>query len=231
MTVNRSRADEVYDALLSRIVSGSLAPGSRVVERDIAERLDVSRTPVRDAIRRLATEGFIETESDSRYDRPVVASLTEEDARDLHDMVMALETVVARRVAALDDEVRSRVAERVRTANERFREMGTRDPVDASSLVDADHAVHAAYIEAGAGARLLTLRASVKPQLDRYAFAYGGQMGAAIVPAAAAEHDAIADAIEAGDVDGAGVAVMKNWENAARRLRAAIRRTGERGEW
>jgi len=49
----RGQADRVYQALLGRIVQGSLAPGSRLIERDVAERLGVSRTPVRDAIRRL----------------------------------------------------------------------------------------------------------------------------------------------------------------------------------
>ena len=77
---------------------------------------------------------------------------------------------------------------------------------------------------------MLPVRAS-DPGSRAEAFAYGGQMGAEVVPAAVDEHDAIADAIEAGDVDAAGVAVMRNWENAARRLRTAIRRTGARGEW
>ena len=45
------------------------------------------------------------------------------------------------------------------------------------------------------------------------------------------EHEAIATAIERGDVTGAGLAVIANWENAAARLRGAIRATGERGAW
>jgi len=220
----------VYQALLGRIVQGSLAPGSRLIERDVAERLGVSRTPVRDAIRRLQTEGFVESLAGSRYDRPVVASLTGEDARDYHDFVMALESVVARRVAAMPEDIRTGVAERMSARNREFRALGERAPNDISGILEADHAVHRAYIEAAAGARLLALRAAVKPQLDRYAFNYGASL-ASFVPEAAAEHEAIASAIAAGKVDGAGAAVMRNWENAATRLQNAIAAAGERGDW
>lgn len=224
------QADRVYGELLTRIVRGSLAPGSRIVERDVADRLGVSRTPVRDAIRRLQTEGFLEYPTGAKYDRPVVASLTGEDARDFHDFVIALESVVARRVAAFPTEERAGIVERMRARNREFRALGERAPSDVAAILDADHAVHAAYIEAGAGARLFALRAAVKPQLDRYTFNYGSEL-ASFVPDAAVEHEAIAAAIQAGDVDGAGAAVMQNWENAANRLGQAIEATGERGDW
>lgn len=231
MSTNTQRqADRVYEALLTRIVRGSLSPGSRIVERDVAERLGVSRTPVRDAIRRLQVEGFLESLRGSRYDRPVVASLTGDDARDYHDFVMALESVVARRVASLPPEARVAVAEKMSGLNRKFLALGEETPGDIAAILEADHAVHAAYIEAVAGPRLLALRAAVKPQLDRYAFNYGASI-AAFIPDAAAEHEEIATAIAAGDIEGAGAAVMRNWENAASRLDNAIAAAGERGDW
>ena len=220
----------MYGELLGRIVRGGLAPGSRIVEREVAGRLGVSRTPVRDAIRRLQAEGFVETAGGPSYDRPVVASLTEDDARDYHDFVMALESVVARRVAALPLDVREGVAERMAARNREFRSLAERAPLDPAAILEADHAVHAAYIEAGAGARLLALRAAVKPQLDRYALAYGSAIST-FVPQAAIEHEAIARAIADGDADGAGTAVIKNWENAASRLQDAIAAVGGKGGW
>ena len=56
-TRRRSRADHAYVMLRDLIVRGSLAPGSRIIETDVAERLGVSRTPVRDALRQLLQEG------------------------------------------------------------------------------------------------------------------------------------------------------------------------------
>ncbi|MDX1394974.1 MAG: GntR family transcriptional regulator [Gemmatimonadota bacterium] len=225
-----SRSGRVYEALLEGIVHGRLAPGARIVERDVAERLDVSRTPVREAIRRLKTEGLVDASPASRYDRPIVSGLSEEDARDLHDVVIAVETVVARRVAGMPEKERRPVVAEIRRRNDALRALGEREEPPIAGIVDADHAVHAAYIEAGAGERLLALRAAVKPQLDRYSFAYVPRM-ADVVPAAADEHEAIAAAIEAGDRDAVTRAVMANWENAADRLRRAIEARGAGDTW
>ncbi|MFB6240160.1 MAG: GntR family transcriptional regulator, partial [Gemmatimonadota bacterium] len=57
------RSGETYTRLRELIVRGQLAPGSRIIETDVAERLGVSRTPVRSALQRLEQEGFIESES------------------------------------------------------------------------------------------------------------------------------------------------------------------------
>jgi DNA-binding GntR family transcriptional regulator len=55
-----SVVDQVYAAIRERITSGSLARGARVHQEDLAEELGVSRTPVREALRRLAAEGLVE---------------------------------------------------------------------------------------------------------------------------------------------------------------------------
>lgn len=55
-----SVVDQVYDAIRERIAGGALARGARVHQEDLAEELGVSRTPVREALRRLAAEGLVE---------------------------------------------------------------------------------------------------------------------------------------------------------------------------
>jgi DNA-binding GntR family transcriptional regulator len=55
-----SVVDQVYTAIRDRITSGSLPRGARVHQEDLAEELGVSRTPVREALRRLAAEGLVE---------------------------------------------------------------------------------------------------------------------------------------------------------------------------
>ena len=76
------RIKETLQHLRELIVKGQLAPGSVIVEADLAQRLGVSRTPVRDALRSLLQEGFILARtSGGRKTRLVVAPLTKEDAR------------------------------------------------------------------------------------------------------------------------------------------------------
>src|SRR5437764_7946604 len=55
-----SVVDQVYLAIRERITNGSLPRGGRVHQEDLAEELGVSRTPVREALRRLAAEGLVE---------------------------------------------------------------------------------------------------------------------------------------------------------------------------
>ncbi len=56
---HRTKADGVYESLRDAIISGELAPGSRVVIRDVAAQLGVSEIPVREALKRLESEGLI----------------------------------------------------------------------------------------------------------------------------------------------------------------------------
>ncbi|MFJ6217167.1 GntR family transcriptional regulator [Streptomyces sp. NPDC092296] len=58
---DRSLRDQVYEALRERIIEGQLEPGRRVVERNLAAEFEVSRIPVREAMQRLETEGFLIT--------------------------------------------------------------------------------------------------------------------------------------------------------------------------
>lgn len=97
-----SLRDAVLEALRARIVDGRLAPGDRLVERTLAEELGVSRVPVREALRTLEHEGFVE-------ERPrrgmLVRSLSPADVEALFEVRDALESLVCRRlVARLDAE-------------------------------------------------------------------------------------------------------------------------------
>ena len=79
----QDRPDMVYRELRELIVSGRLAPGTRLVETIAARRLGVSRTPVRSAFHRLQREGYAvaANEGDERQ-RLVVAPITADDAAD-----------------------------------------------------------------------------------------------------------------------------------------------------
>lgn len=82
--------ERVVAQLRERIMTGRLKPGDRLVERDLAEDLGVSRLPVREAIRALHAEGFLESPSPRRV---VVRQLSRVDVEELFDVREALEVL------------------------------------------------------------------------------------------------------------------------------------------
>jgi DNA-binding GntR family transcriptional regulator len=91
-TPHGSRNERVYQAIRTAIQQGDMRPGQRVMELEIAEWLAVSRTPVRDALRRLETEGMLEIEPRTGL---VVASLDRQAVMELYAMRELLEVTAA----------------------------------------------------------------------------------------------------------------------------------------
>ena len=92
---DRARSEEqvgshrrIYEILLGEIIEGALAPGTRLVESRLAERLGVSRTPVREALFRLHQEGFVLTSAGRGFS---VEPLDDKEARELFPILSALE--------------------------------------------------------------------------------------------------------------------------------------------
>ncbi|MDQ2858513.1 MAG: GntR family transcriptional regulator [Candidatus Eremiobacteraeota bacterium] len=90
----RSLRDQVYDRLREAILSGELVAGAPVIEADIAKTLGASRTPVREALRRLETEGMLEPRGRRGS---VVRELKRDEVECIFEIREALETLAARR--------------------------------------------------------------------------------------------------------------------------------------
>jgi DNA-binding GntR family transcriptional regulator len=84
---------QVLESLREAIISGRLAPGARLTERELTERLGVSRTVVREALRQLESEGLIENIPNKG---PVVRELSLDEAKDLYAIRAVLEGFAAR---------------------------------------------------------------------------------------------------------------------------------------
>jgi DNA-binding GntR family transcriptional regulator len=225
-----SRPDQVYARLRELIVGGLLAPGSRIVETEIATRLGVSRTPVREALQRLLQEGYVIDTLGAQQSRLTVAPLTRDDVHELLTVVGALEGIAAQRAASQRLDGRQALAKALREANADFHRVGRTAPIDHESLYDADERFHRRIVEAGAGPRLLALYDAVKPQAERYIRMYISMLTGDI-RSSVAEHDIIIAAITEGRRDDAEVAVETNWRHAADRLSRVIEVAGERGSW
>ena len=181
--------DQVYRALLDAISSGSLAPGERLTQEDIARRLNVSRQPVLQALRLLKKDGFV-------HDAPGrgvwVAPLDAEWMRKVYQVRGALDMLAARLAA----EQRSRIDPKL---IERGRRAARGRSVEA--MLDADMAFHQA-IYAASGNLLIAQSADLHWRHLRRA------MGAVLQSATQREslwdeHESIAQAITSGDADGA----------------------------
>jgi DNA-binding GntR family transcriptional regulator len=219
-----------YEQLRQMIVRGRLAPGSRVVEAEISERLGVSRTPARSAIHRLQQEGYVTLGERSKERRLIVAPLTQDDARELFEIVGQLEGLAARGAAALDRARRTTVVQQLRRLNSELGTAARQRRPDPIGIFELDTAFHRCYVEAGAGPRLLGLHDATKPQAERYVRIYITSLIDEIATSVE-EHNVIVRAIDAGDPPAAQQAVDTNWRNAAQRLSRVIGTLGERGSW
>jgi DNA-binding GntR family transcriptional regulator len=224
-----SRPDQVYARLRELIVGGLLAPGNRIVETEIASRLGVSRTPVREALQRLLQEGYVIDTLGAQQSRLTVAPLTRDDVRELLTVVGALEGIAAQHAASRRPDVRATLAKDLRDANAEFHRAGRASPIDHEALHDADERFHRRIVESGAGPRLLALYHAVKPQAERYIRMYISMLGD--IRTSVAEHEIIIAAIAEGRRDDAELAVETNWRHAADRLSRVIELAGERGAW
>ena len=97
MSLKRSLLkDRAADTLRDYISSGRFPEGTKLTERDISELLGISRSPARDALMVLETEGLVVFRSTGRF----VIELTEKDVRDIHMLRWTLERVAAEQAAA-----------------------------------------------------------------------------------------------------------------------------------
>jgi len=221
---------QAYDQLRALIVHGRLAPGSRIIESDIAERLGVSRTPIRSALHRLQQEGLVASVERARESRLIVAPLTQADAMELFQIIGHLEGLAVREAAGRPAKERTTLVKRLRALNGDFLAAGQVMRPDPGWLFELDMTFHRAYVAAGAGPRLLALHEATKPQAERYARLYSSALLDEITTSAA-EHDTIIVAIETGHPDAAEQAAQNNWRNAALRLARVIGVSGELGSW
>jgi DNA-binding GntR family transcriptional regulator len=100
---SQSAEDKAYKAIIRLILEQKYPPGSSLVEAQLAEELDMSRTPIRSALRRLTTDGFLE----NPFNRSCrVPSVSRKDLEKLFDLRLLLEVKAASEAALNADESR-----------------------------------------------------------------------------------------------------------------------------
>lgn len=222
--------EAVFLKIREMIVYGRLAPGSWIVEGDIAEKLGVSRTPVRHALQWLEHEGYLIALGAGPKSRMTVAPLTERDAIEAYRIVGHMEGLAGRLAAELGKRERSELVKKLRQLNAQMAKAGSRHHSDPKAFFDLDTRFHSSIVEATAGSRFIAIYNGIKPHTERYWWLYASSI-LDEDKASIQEHTKIIEAIAEGDADAAEKALQLNWENGARRLVGLIRKFGERGKW
>lgn len=103
MIVRKSKSirEQVYDKLKEMIANGEIKPGERIIEVEYAERFNTSRTPIREAIRMLELEGFVEVNAKGGV---IVTNITKKDIEDIYRIRIALEEIILEEVIKLATE-------------------------------------------------------------------------------------------------------------------------------
>ncbi|BCJ49810.1 putative transcriptional regulator, GntR family protein [Actinoplanes sp. NBRC 14428] len=192
--------ENAYRSIRDAIVDGTLAPGERLHDAELAQWLGVSRTPVREALARLEEAGLIHTRP-GRY--TMVSPLDVRAARAAQSVTAAMHELAVRE--ALPN-LSTAELDAMRSANTRFAEALRTDDLDAATA--ADDEFHGVAVTASANPALRSVLEQFTPvlrRLERLRFSsLSGRTSVTL-------HDRIIALCEAGDVEGAAAATRENW--------------------
>lgn len=199
-------AEHVANVLRDRIVKGELAPRERIVERQLSAELDVSRTPIREALKLLEADGLIEI---TLHCGAVVSEYKPEEALVLFDVISVLESLAARRVCEVMTPSTLQRLEDMHGKMLEYHQAGrTNDYFDLNTLI------HDFIIQTAANPVLVKThdRLMIRARRGRYL----AILNQARLEQAVAEHEDLMQAFRAGDANKAA----QVWETH-------LRHTGE----
>lgn len=211
--------DDAYRMIRDAIVDGTLAPGERLNDAELARWLGVSRTPVREALARLEEAGLVRTRP-GRY--TMVTPLDLRAARDAQSVVAAMHELAVREATP---NLSARELDTMRTANARFA-AALRDG-DVEAAIAADDEFHGVAVTACANAAVRAVLEQFTPllrRLERLRFSSLSGRGSV------AQHERIIALCAAGDADGAAAATRANWHTLVPLLEASLANGESEGE-
>ena len=158
--------DVVFNTLRSAILMGKLEPGERLMEIALANKLGVSRTPIREAIRKLELEGLVIMTPRKGAE---VARITEKDLQDVLEVRESLEDL-ATDIAC--ERITVEEIEDLKVKNEAFKDAVQNKKADFSELAELDVAFHDVIFNASKNSRLIQILNNLREQMYRYRLEY-----------------------------------------------------------
>lgn len=205
--------DVVFNTLRQAILRGELKPGERLMEIQLANKLGVSRTPIREAIRKLELEGLVLMIPRKGAE---VAEITEKSLKDVLEIRRALEDLAVR--LACEKITKEELAE-LKNAGDEFKKVLKSQ--DITEVAEADVKFHDVIYMATDNPKLIQLLNNFREQMYRFRVEYLKK--AEVRPQLLAEHDEIIKYITEGNKEEASRVVTRHIENQALTVQDVIR--------
>ena len=206
--------DVVFNTLRKAILRGELKPGERLMEIQLANKLGVSRTPIREAIRKLELEGLVLMIPRKGAE---VAQITEKNMQDVLEVRKALEELS---VQLACERITAEQVEEMKMAAEDFRKVLKSG--DVTKIAEADVKFHDIIFAATNNQRLITLLNNLREQMYRFRVEYLKQKEC--YPQLLEEHDKLIALISSGEVEEACELMGCHIDNQASTVSDVIRR-------
>jgi len=207
----------VFETLREAIINGILKPGERLMEVQLAEELGVSRTPVREAIRKLELEGFVVMiPRKGAY----VADISLKDVADVFEVRAALESLAAGLAAERITEEEIEELERVLVQQQNLADS---DRLEDIIKIDTDF--HDVLYRASRNERLVQIVSHLREQIQRFRTASLSQPGRMRI--ALEEHKELVEAIAERNVEKAQSLAREHIENAEQSMINGLKERGE----
>ncbi|MEU4523899.1 GntR family transcriptional regulator [Amycolatopsis sp. NPDC024027] len=192
--------DEAYDRIRQAIVDGTLRPGTPLRDGDLADQLGLSKAPVREALRRLADDGLVDSKPQS-YTR--VSDVMSRDVLDAREIVRVLHEFAVKQAAP-----RCRPADiaAMRAANDRF--AAAIEARDVAAAVKADDELHDIPVRLAGNAAVAATLDRYTPLLRRLEHAH---FSSALAWNSVERHTKLIDALEKHDTESAVSVISTIW--------------------
>lgn len=195
--------DVVFQTLRQAILKGELHPGERLMEIKLAERLGVSRTPIREAIRKLELEGLVVM---IPRKGAAVANITEKDTKDVLEVRRTLEMFA---VEVACDRITPLQFVQLEKAAKEFED--SKGSMDLIRIAETDMKFHEIIYEATQNERLVQMLNNLRENMYRYRIEY--LKDANYYDSLVREHQEILDAVKTGDKARARVCMRDHIDN------------------
>jgi DNA-binding GntR family transcriptional regulator len=192
--------DEAYDRIRQAIVDGTLPPGTPLRDGDLADQLGLSKAPVREALRRLADDGLVDSKPQS-YTR--VSDVMSRDVLDAREIVRVLHEFAVKQAAP---RCRSGDIDAMRAANDRF--AAAIEARDVAAAVKADDELHDIPVRLAGNAAVAATLDRYTPLLRRLEHAH---FSSALAWNSVERHTKLIDALEKHDTETAVSVISTIW--------------------
>lgn len=215
----RSLHDELVERIRNMVLEGSLPAGGRVPEKELCEQFEVSRTPLREALKVLASEGLLELMQNRGA---VVTPLTARDVEETFPVLASLELTAGEMACRnIENDEIAAIRGLHRQMVERFRRG------DRPGYFGIDQKIHESLVAASGNSVLAATHRSISARLQRAR--YAANISQERWKRAVEEHDQILAALEARNGKQLGALLKAHLENKAQAVLEALR-AAERGD-